>query len=188
MTYYKILGKGHTAIHGGKHTYDTPCGTRPGKWSPRVSNPALCHSGWHYSNADDLVRYLWANSDDLLPLEVWECEVDSGTYGTGKGVAERIRLTRLVGTIDEYDLRWLGTVFAERVLCNTDDPRVGECINAVRAYLLGFLDRSDLSAAWLAARSAAWSAAESAAWSAAESAAWSAASRDVLDYLGGGTA
>ena len=112
---------------------------------------------------------------------MWECEATGISGAAEKYVAERIRITTLVGTLDEYDLRWLGTLFAEQVLVNTDDPRVGECINAVRAYSLGFID--DLTAAWNAApRGAPWgddalTAAWNAAWNAAWGAAWNAAER-----------
>jgi hypothetical protein len=36
-----------------------------------------------------------------------------------KCVCERIRITNLVGTLDESDLRWLGTLFRGAVLTNT---------------------------------------------------------------------
>ena len=204
-TYYKVLCKGHRACHGGTYRYT------PNRWTKRLTTK-LCVSGYHICTLEQLTRWLYADSDDLLPLELWEVEAEGVTDTTDKAVAERIRLTRLVGTLDECDLRWLGTIFAESALRNTNDPRVGECINAVRAYSLGFLDddglrsaaRSAWSAAELAAESAAWSAAElaahSAAWSAwsawsaahsaahsaAESAARSAQGQAVLDYLRGG--
>jgi hypothetical protein len=172
MTYYKILAKGHRACHGGTHRYT------PNRWTKRLP-AAACESGYHICTLDQLSRWLYADHDDLLPLEVWGCDAEGVDEVGDKCVAERIRITTHVGTLDEYDLRWLGTEFAISALHNTDDPRVGECINTVRAYSLGMADASDLSAAWSAAESAAWSAAEGArgraAWSAAESAAWSAA-------------
>ena len=201
MTYYKILKRGHYACHGGTYCYT------PGRWTCREPVEP-CVSGWHILTADQLSQWLYLESDDELPLEVWECEAENITDAGNKHVAERIRLTRLVGTLDGYDLRWLGTLFAEAVLENADDPRVGDCLNTVRAYCCGMATESNLSAArsaaWSAARSAAWSAAwsaaesaarsaaRSAAWSAAESAAWSAAEsaaesaqgRTIFDYLG----
>ena len=207
MTYYKVLGAGHRAIHGGDYTYT------PGEWTPE-REAVVCESGWHYTSEDDLVKYLYGEDADL-PFEIWECEVRGGAYRSDKGVANSLCLTRLVGTLDEYDLRWLGTLFAETVLDNIDDPCIGECILAVREYCVGYSDRSALraaesaaesaadsaawsaawsatesaaeSAAYSAAESAAYRAAESAAWSATESAAYSAAwrnmSRIVIDYL-----
>jgi hypothetical protein len=171
MTYYKVLSRGHRACHGGIYRYT------PNRWTKRIENIIPCESGYHICTLDQLARWLYAVRDALLPLEVWECEA-TGISGAGeKYIAERIRITTLVGTLDEYDLRWLGTLFAEQMLVNTDDPRVGECINAVRAYSLGFID--DLSAARNAApRGAPWGDdALNAAWNAAERAAKSAAER-----------
>jgi hypothetical protein len=180
MTYYKVLSRGHRACHGGIYRYT------PNRWTKRIENIIPCESGYHICTLDQLARWLYAMRDALLPLEVWECEATGISGAAEKYIAERIRITTLVGTLDEYDLRWLGTLFAEQVLVNTDDPRVGECINAVRAYSLGFID--DLTAARSAALSAAgdddalnaaWGAAvraaSSAAWNAAERAAWGAA-------------
>ena len=174
MTYYKILARGHRACHGGTYRYT------PNRWTKRLTT-SMCESGYHIVTGDNLARWLYAHSDDQLPLEVWECEAEGVTDGDDKSVAERIRLTRLVGTLDEYDLRWLATEFALSVLHNTDDSRVGDCINTVRAYCLDMADADDLDAARRAAWRAAWRAA-SAARSAA-SAAWSAAGQTVLDYL-----
>lgn len=155
MTYYKVLARGHRACHGGTHRYT------PGRWTRRIADTKARVRGWHVCTVDTLARWLYADSDDQLPLEVWECEVENPTDAGNKYVCERIRLTRLVGTLDEYDLRWLATEFAIGVLSNTDIP--------------------DIRAAWVAA----WSAAFVAAWSATRSAAWSAAGRTTLDYLEG---
>ena len=158
--YYKILGKGHRACHGGTYRYT------PGRWTRREKvNP--CVSGWHIVTAEQAAARWLCCTDAERPIEVWECEAENVTDAGDKCVAGRIRLTRLLGTLDEYDLRWLGTLFAESVLQHTDDPRVGECINTVRAYCVGQASARDLSAAWSVAESA------------AESAAW----QTTLDYL-----
>ena len=173
MIYYKILSVGHKACHGGTYTY------RPNRWTRRITDTKACKRGWHIATLEQVCAWLFAGSDEFLPLEVWECEAEGVTDAGDKCVAERIRLTKRLISLDEYDLRWLGTLFAESVLHNTGDPRVGECINAVRAYSLGFLD----DAAWSAAESAAKDAAWSAAWSAARSAARSANGRILLGYI-----
>lgn len=172
MIYYKILSAGHRACHGGNYTY------RPNRWTKRITEPVACRFGYHVADADHLSMYLYAEGDDILPLEVWECEAEGITDNGDKYVCERIKLTRLVGTLDGDDLRWLGSEFAILALPNTDDPRVGECINTARAYSLGVADTNDLSAASLAARSAARAAADSAA-----SLADPAQGQIVLDYL-----
>lgn len=54
-----------------------------------------------------------------------------------------------------HDLRCIATEAACLRLDDTDDPRVGECINTVRAYLCGMADDDDLAAAYTAADAAA---------------------------------
>lgn len=141
MTYYKILSRGHKACHGGKYTYT------PNRWTKRLP-VKVCESGYHICTVDQLSRWIYVDDFDMLPLEIWECEAEGVTEFDDKCVAKRIRITRLVGTLDEYDLRWLATIFAEHVLPYIFDPRAGEVINTVRAYCLGFAD----SVAFLDAR------------------------------------
>lgn len=173
-TYYKVLGAGHKAIHGGDFTYT------PHEWTPFIEDVIECESGYHVCTVEYLVKWLYAADDVPIPLEVWECSTDGTVEDAGeKFVVSSIRLDRLVGTLDEYDLRWLGTLFTESVIENTDDERVGAYINTVREYCLGLVGENELNAARSAAQNAAWSvvgsAAQNAAWYAAESAAWYAA-------------
>ena len=171
MIYYKVLGTGHRACHGGTYRY-----TRM-RWTRR-EKPVPCESGFHVATEAQLARWL-RPSGDVLPLEVWEVETDGEVVaGDDKHTAERIRLTRLVGTLDAVDLRWLATEFAILALPHTDDPRVGDAIQTAREWCFGLADDGDLSVAGAAAGAAA-NAAEAAevwaaAWAAAE-AAWAAA-------------
>ena len=171
VTYYKVLGQGRKAIHGGTYTYPV------GNWTPRVTDPEPCVCGYHVTDADNLASWLYASDDEELPLEVWECEAEGMVPDEGKWACERVKLVRLMGTLDEYDLRWLGSIFAERVVENANDQHVIDCINTVRAYCVGAATAGELSAAW----NTAWDVARSAPYSAARRAAESAASGATED-------
>ena len=204
--YYKVLGAGHKAIHGGDYTYE------PGEWTEPIEDLEECFHGYHVCDVSQLVEWCWGK-DDNLPLEVWACSV-SGERESNDGnkyVCKSIRLDRLVGTLDEFDIRWLGTLFAEDASKHTDDERVFQAINTARSYCVGDSTTDDLDAAysavgdaaadsevlyaaqsaidassWNAARSsvdaAAWSAeADSTEWGAVYSVAWKAARRAALE-------
>ena len=159
--YYKILARGRKACHGGTYTYPE------NRWTKRIADTLECHRGYHIATLEQLVRWLFFEPDETDAIEIWECDADGVTSGDEKCVAERIKITRLLGTLDEIDLRWLASEFAITALHNTTDERVSSAIQASRTYCF---EDVNLSAAW-AARSAARSAAESAAASAAASAA-----------------
>jgi len=175
VTYYKVVNHDMKACHGGDYTY------RMNRWTRRIADTDACSRGYHICTAEQLARWLYADSRGCIVLTV---EAEGVTDAGDKCVAERIKPVRKV-VLDEVDLRWLATEAAITCLHNTDDERVQYAIQTVREWCFGLGDglKAAESAAWSAARSAAESAAWSAAWSAArsaaryaaESAAWSAA-------------
>lgn len=185
-TYYKILGNGHKAIHGGTFTYV------PGEWTPEIEDVTACVSGYHVASREQVANWLYAY-DDQLPVEVWECSVRGARKVGNKSVCASIRIDRCIATLNEWDLRWVATEFAVYASRYTDNERMFDAINMIRRACVKRGQTKWLNTAWNAARIAEWSAAQSAAqsaaWSAvrsaaagalesaAQSAAWSAARR-----------
>jgi len=61
--YYKILGEGRRACHGGSGVWK-----RPGSWMPRLDGPLVpCHWGYHVAKRGDVVVWL---DDTIHEVEV----------------------------------------------------------------------------------------------------------------------
>lgn len=159
QTYYKIVNHDMKACHGGDYIY------RMNRWTRRIADTAECGRGYHICTAEQLARWLYADSRGCIVLTV---EAEGVTDAGDKCVAERIKPVRKV-VLDEVDLRWLATEAAITYLHNTDDERLQYAIQTVREWCFGLGDGLK--------------AAESATWSAAKSVAWSAIGRIYADYI-----
>lgn len=206
QTYLVVVGADGKPVHGGsRNAKDIP-----GKWTTVRDTTKMCKRGWHACTPEHLACWCYADKDEYLPIEVWECELENASHPDteGKVVGARRRRTRYLGTLDAVDLRWLAADIACQTLHLIDDPRPGECILTIYEWCCGNADDADLQEAaraaaeaasegwWTESRAASMVAAEAAAEAALEAASeaasraasWAvaeaaASSRIILDYL-----
>jgi hypothetical protein len=146
-TYFKCLGPGRTAAHGGSGTWPPV-----GEWTKPIRGALVpCERGWHVCSAPQLIEW--------LSSEVYEVEYDGEIVAdTNKFVVRHARLTRQLVWNDTAALLFAADC-AEHVLHlyerdYPDDKRPRAAIEATRAYARGEI----AVAAWAAARDAAWAA------------------------------
>jgi hypothetical protein len=145
--YLKVLGPNRTACHGGVGQW-----AEPGVWMPKLT-PRLCQSGYHVlSDTKQLLEWLGP--------EIWLCEVSGKIiHDTNKSVAAEARLVERLPW-DDRSARLFAADCAEDVLPifereHPGDSRPRDAIEAARLFADGHISRSELDAAWAAARAAA---------------------------------
>jgi len=175
MTWYKVLAKDGSAIHG-TGVWSLPQDGRPGAWMPEIEQLEPCVSGYHLVRRDGLVEWLGPVISEAEPYpEARWVEKDAHVR-----VFSRARAVLLLDAWTERTARLFAADCAERVVHLTGpDQRCVESIRVARAYARGEATAEELraasAAAW-AARDAAW-----AAWAARAARAEWAAARDAMD-------
>ena len=170
--FYKVLGPGREAIHGGTGVWPVP-----GEWLRVRGDLIPCRNGLHVCRARDLL--VWFQEGAW----VWRVEVDDRFKRVAqddKVVVRRARLTEPVGVLTPRVLRLFAASCAESVAhLHGHHPACMDAIRVTRLFAHGLASDAQRAAArvaaWAAAGSAAGDAAWSAAWSAAGAAAGSAA-------------
>jgi len=176
--YYKVLGDGGVALHGGAGTWYLPDGNLPGNWMPSVAGELIpCKNGYHLCERGDLIQWLG-------PV-IFEAEFRGDhVREDNKTVVRRARLLKRLDTWNERTARLFACDCAEHVLHyfeerHPKDMRPRQAIEIARRFAIGEGGLGGFGAAWWAADSAAYSVADWAAYSAARAAAYSAASSEA---------
>ena len=158
-TYYKVLGDGGRAHHGGRGSWPLPSGKRPGKWLEVDGDIRPCVRGLHLCRKPDLVHWLGPT--------IWIAEADESNLvaADDKVVVHRARLLSRLDTWNETTARLFAADCAKDAVrrCRKAgieiDPRVEECIRVVYRYARGEATGAERDAARAAAWAAAWDAA-----------------------------
>ena len=170
---FKFLGADGRSPYA-DHPWPLPRGSGPGAWVKAKGPLVACENGIHVVTLPHLL--VWAN-DRLYTVETrGEC-VDAGN----KLVVREARLLHRVETWNDTTARLFACDCAERALRRVtarhgkQDPRSWKATRVARKFARGEATRTDLAAAWAAARDAARAAARDAARAAARDAARAAA-------------
>src|ERR1035437_2466644 len=65
--YWKVLDAQGLACHGGTFQYDLPKGSKPGKWTPTITDMEPCTRGYHLCRDADLIG--WCNNATIWAAE-----------------------------------------------------------------------------------------------------------------------
>ena len=145
-TYYKVLGPGRTACHGGTGTWP-----EPGGWLEVKGEVIPCRNGLHLTDLDHLI--------DWLGPEIWEAEVHPAATVIEHGDKIAVSKARLVRRLDAWDDRTARLFAAD---CAEHVLHLSPAAVRGAAALLSPYDAAWV-AAWVAARAAAARAARAAA-------------------------
>ncbi len=156
---YKILKDNQSCTAGSfDWTAYLPHDDQPGEWTPVIDKPVMCESGYHGTNARNIIKFIDGN-------QLWEVEaVDPVWNDDGqKFNSKSMRLVRQIEAYNDKTLRLFACWCVRQVWDLLTDERSRNAVEVSEKFARGEATSEELAAARDAAWCAAWCAARDAA-------------------------
>src|ERR1035437_5686881 len=138
--YWKVLDASGRACHGGTFQYDLPKGSKPGKWTPTITDMEPCTRGYHLCRDADLIG--WCNNATIWAAEPRGRIIEQ----SDKVVCESVRLLAPTPW-DAVTARLFAVECAADVLHLNTDERVASALEVAYRFALGDASQEELAAA-----------------------------------------